>query len=447
MKKILVLGAGLVARPLVNYLLDQAAMTVTVADQVFEKARALVVNHPSGTALELDINNQTLLKETVSRADIVISLLPWVFHPKIAELCLEYGKHLVTASYVKDEMRAMDAAAKEKGLIFLNEIGVDPGVDHMSAMQVINRIKDAGGTIVGFHSYCGGLPAQENNNNPLGYKFSWSPEGAMLAATNDGRYMKDGQVIEVPGNQLFEHYWLVDIPGAGAFEAYVNRDAIPYREIYGIESTANMCRGTLRNIGYCETWDFLKKLGMLNRNMKFDFSEVTPRQVIADIINSTGENLKKEVAAYLKIPEFALTIKKLDWLGLFDDKKLDIGTCSVFDMFAHTLQNKLIYLEGEKDLLIQHHEFTAEYPDHKKEKVTATLINMGIPGGDTSMSRTVGLPVAIATKLIAEGKIDLTGVHIPVVPEIYEPVLAELKTLNIAFTERKTELTDSANTV
>ncbi len=445
MKKILVLGAGLVARPLVNYLLDQSAMTVTVADQAFKKARALVANHPSGTALELDINNQALLKKTVSGADIVISLLPWVFHPKIAALCLEYRKHLVTASYVKDEMQAMDAAAKEKGLIFLNEIGVDPGVDHMSAMQVINGIKDAGGTITGFHSYCGGLPALENNNNPLGYKFSWSPEGAMLAATNDGRYMKDGQVIAVPGNQLFEHYWLVDIPGAGAFEAYVNRDAIPYREIYGIETTLNMYRGTLRNIGYCETWDFFKKLGMLNRNMKFDFSEISPRQVIANIINSTGEDLKKEVAAYLKIPEFALTIKKLDWLGLFDDKKLDIGTCSVFDMFAHTLQNKLIYNEGEKDLLIQHHEFTAEYPDHKKERVTATLIDMGIPGGDTSMSRTVGLPVAIATKLIAEGKIDLTGVHIPVLPEIYEPVLAELKTLNIAFTERKTDLGDSVN--
>jgi len=339
----------------------------------------------------------------------------------------------------------MDARAKQKGLIFLNEIGVDPGVDHMSAMQVINRIKNAGGKITGFSSYCGGLPALENNNNPLGYKFSWSPEGAMLAATNDGRYMEDGKVIEVPGSLLFEHYWIVDIPGAGAFEAYVNRDAIPYKKIYGIPSTANMYRGTLRNIGYCETWDFFKKLGLLNRNMKFDFSEITPRRVIANIINSNSPDLKKEVAAYLKIPEFALTIKKLDWLGLFDDKKLDLGTCSVFEMFAHMLQNKLIYLEGEKDLLIQHHEFTAEYPDHKKEMVTSTLIDTGIPGGDTSMSRTVGLPVAIATKLIAEGKINLTGVHIPVLPEIYEPVLAELKTQNIAFTERKIDLADQVN--
>lgn len=445
MKKILVLGAGLVARPLVNYLLDQRAMEVTVADQVFTKAESLVLDHPSGTALELDINNRELLRKTVARADIVISLLPWVFHPGIAELCLEYGKHLVTASYVKDEMRAMDEPAKQKGLLFLNEIGVDPGVDHMSAMQIINRIKSDGGKVTGFYSYCGGLPALENNNNPLGYKFSWSPEGAMLAATNDGRYLKDGRVVEVPGSRLFEHYWLVDIPEAGAFEAYVNRDATPYREIYGIQSAVNMYRGTLRNIGYCETWDFFKKLGLLNRTMKFDFSEVTPRQVIANIINSNATDLKKEVAAYLKIPEFALTIKKLEWLGLFDDTKLDIGTCSVFDMFAHTLQNKLIYHKGEKDLLIQHHEFTAEYPDHRKEMITSTLINTGIPGGDTSMSRTVGLPVAIATKLIAEGKIGLTGVHIPVLPEIYEPVLAELKTMDIAFKERKTDMTDSEN--
>jgi len=446
MKKILVLGAGLVARPLVKYLLNQGTMNVTVADQVLAKAESLVSNHPLGTALDLDINNIALLKKTVARADIVISLLPWMFHPKIAELCLEYKKHLVTASYVKDDMQAMDSRAKQNGLIFLNEIGVDPGLDHMSAMQIINRTKNAGGKITGFRSYCGGLPALENNNNPLGYKFSWSPEGAMLAATNDGRYLEDDRIIEVPGSRLFEHYWLVDIPGAGAFEAYVNRDAIPYREIYGIPSAANMYRGTLRNIGYCETWDFFKKLGLLNRKMKFNFSEITPRQVIANIINSNGPDLKKEVAAYLKIPEFALTIKKLDWLGLFNDEKLDIGTCSVFDMFAHTLLNKLTYHKGEKDLLIQHHEFTAEYPDHKKEIITSTLIDTGIPGGDTSMSRTVGLPVAIATKLLAEGKIDLSGVHIPVLPEIYEPVLAELKTLNIAFTERKTTLTDPINT-
>lgn len=264
----------------------------------------------------------------------------------------------------------------------------------------------------------------------------------MLAATNDGRYLKDGRTIEVPGTDLFAHYWLIDIPGAGAFEAYVNRDALPYREIYGIQTVRDMYRGTLRNIGYCETWDFFKKLGLLNQQMKFDFSEVSPRQVITNIINGKGQALEKEVAAYLKIPEFSLTIKKLEWLGLFSDEKLDLGIRSVFEMFAHTLQRKLVYTEGETDLLVQHHEFTAEYPDRKRERITATLVETGIPGGDTSMARTVGLPVGIATRLIAEGKIDLTGVHIPVLPQIYDPVMAELKTMNIAFTECRTRLTD-----
>ncbi len=440
MKQLLILGAGLVARPAVRYLLEKGGLQVALADQKVDKAEAIIAGHPNGRAVRMDVKDETLLARQIEQSDIVVSLLPWTLHPVIARLCLTHGKHMITASYVKDEMQAMDTPAREKGLIFLNEVGVDPGLDHMSAMQIIDAVRRDGGRIDSFFSYCGGLPALESNNNPLGYKFSWSPEGAMLAATNDGRYKEHGKVIEVPGDQLFKHYWLKSVPGAGVFEAYVNRDALPYLNIYGIDDAAGMYRGTLRNIGYCETWDFIKQLGLLNRKMMFNFDEVTPREVLANIVNCRGKDLRAGISKYLKIPEHSLTLKKLEWLGLLSDRKLKIGTASVFDMFAHTLKNRLVYDEGEMDLLVMHHEFEAIYPDLPRQRIQSTLIDCGIPGGDTSMSRTVGYPVGIAASLVAEGKITQTGVLRPVHPEIYEPVLAECRRLGICFKERRSDL-------
>jgi saccharopine dehydrogenase-like NADP-dependent oxidoreductase len=440
MQRILILGAGLVARPTVRYLLEIPRFEVLLADCRQDKASEIIAGHPRGRAIALDVHDREKLSAQVAQADIVVSLLPWSLHPMVARLCLDLDTHLVTASYVKDEMRSLDQAARDKGLLFLNEMGVDPGIDHMAAMKIIDSVKRQGGEILSFQSYCGGLPALESNNNPLGYKFSWSPEGAMLAATNDGRYLKDGRIVEVPGCKLFEHYWLKDIPRAGVFEAYVNRDALPYLALYGIEQARSIYRGTLRNIGYCETWDFFKKLGLLNQKMKFDFAEVTPAEVLANITHSDGSDVKAAVADYLHIPLYALTLKKLEWLGLFSKQKIPLGVDSVFAMFAYLLKSKLIYAEGELDLLIQHHEFDACYPDRSPERIEATLITTGIPRGDTSMARTVGLPVAIATRLIAEGRIDLKGVQIPVAPQIYGPILAELETRQIKFEERITPL-------
>ena len=440
MKQVLVLGAGAVARPAVGYLLEKEGVEVVVANRNPEKAEALVAGHPGGRAVALDAGDTPMLERTIEAADIVVSLLPWTLHSVIAELCLAHGKHMVTASYVKEEMQAMDREARDKGLIFLNEVGVDPGLDHMSAMQIIDAVRAEGGKIDSFFSYCGGLPALESNNNPLGYKFSWSPEGAMLAATNDGSYMENGKVYEVPGGDLFKHYWLKNVPDAGVFEAYVNRDAMPYLKIYGIEDASGMYRGTLRNVGYCETWDFIKQLGLLNRKMKFDFDEVTPREVLANIAHCPETNVRAGVAAYLKIPEYALTLKKLEWLGLLSDRKLPIGTASVFDMFAYTLKSRLVYDPGEMDLLVMHHEFEIIYPNLPRQRIQSTLIDCGDPEGDSSMSRTVGYPVGIAAGLVAEGRISRTGVLRPVSAEIYTPVLAECERLGIRFKERRSEL-------
>ncbi|MDX2453771.1 saccharopine dehydrogenase C-terminal domain-containing protein [Desulfosarcina sp.] len=439
MKQVLVLGAGAVARPAVGYLLEKEGVEVVVANRNPEKAEALVAGHPGGRAVALDAGDTPMLERAIVAADIVVSLLPWTLHSVIAELCLAHGKHMVTASYVKEEMQAMDREARDKGLIFLNEVGVDPGLDHMSAMQIIDAVHAEGGKIDSFFSYCGGLPALESNNNPLGYKFSWSPEGAMLAATNEGRYMEHGKVYEVPGDDLFKHYWLKSVPGAGVFEAYVNRDAMPYVKIYGIEDASGMYRGTLRNVGYCETWDFIKQLGLLNRKMKFDFDEVTPREVLANIVHCPETNVRAGVAAYLKIPEYALTLKKLEWLGLLSDRKLPIGNASVFDMFAYTLKSRLVYDPGEMDLLVMHHEFEIIYPNLPRQRIQSTLIDCGDPEGDSSMSRTVGYPVGIAAGLVAEGRISRTGVLRPVSAEIYTPVLAECERLGIRFKERRSE--------
>ena len=440
MKQILVLGAGLVAGPAVNYLLEKPGLAVTVADQATDRAETIINGHPNGLAVALDVRDNDALKGCIAAADIVVSLLPWTLHPLVASHCLDHGRHLVTASYVKPEMQALHREARAKGLVFINEVGVDPGLDHMSAMQIIDTVKREGGHIDSFFSYCGGLPALESNNNPLGYKFSWSPEGAMLAATDNGRYMEQGKVFDIPGDQLFRHYWLKSIPGAGVFEAYVNRDALPYRKIYGIEDAAGMYRGTLRNVGYCETWDFFKQLGLLNQKMKFDFNDVTPREVLANIACCSQTDLRRGVAERLGIPEHSLTLKKLAWLGLFSDRRLGIGTASVFDMFAHILKNRLGYGAGEMDLLVMHHEFEAEFPGQPRQRIQSTLIDRGTPGGDSSMSRTVGYPVGIAAGLLAENAIRQTGVLRPIASEWYEPILAGCRKLGICFEERRSDL-------
>lgn len=436
MKQILVLGAGFVARPLVAYLLEQESVEITVASRTLFKAENLVGGHPRGKAVQLDVEAASALDTLVSQSNVVISLLPWVHHLEVAKLCLAHGKHLVTTSYVKPEMEALDAEARAKGLLFLNEIGLDPGIDHMAAMRVMDEIRNTGGTVESFYSYCGGLPAPEHNTNPLGYKFSWSPTGVLLAAGNEGRYLEEGGIIEIPGSELFTHYWFVRVPGAGVYEAYVNRDALPYLEIYGIPEARSMYRGTLRNIGHCETWHLFKRMGLLDRDRTFDFSRFTPREVMARLIDAPGNDLPKELADYLQISEYSVLIKKLEWLGLLNDYLLDLKEATVFEMFDHVLETKLKYAKGELDYVLQHHEFTARYGDDRMEKITSTLIERGTPDGDSAMARTVGLPAAVATRLLVEEKLTLTGVCRPVYPEIYNPVLNELERMSIRLDER-----------
>ena len=442
MKKVLVLGAGLVTRPHVRYLLDVPDFEVTVASRTVSKAEDLIDGHPRGQAVALDVKDESAMEELIRQSDLAVSMLPYVYHPKVAALCVKHGKHMVTTSYVKDEMMALDGPAKEAGVIILNEIGVDPGIDHMSAMQVIHGVEGKGGKIASFMSWTGGLPAPEASDNPFGYKFAWSPRGVLLAGKNPARFQRHGEIVEIPGEELFDNYWPVHIEGLGEFEGYPNRDSMPYAGTYSIQPTDWMFRGTLRNVGWCAT---LKKIADM------DYFDDTPfadrpasfRELTARLLEvSPDTDFPQYLAQQWGMCDDSKPITDLEWLGLFSDEPLPEGTNTCLDALAGQMQAKLAYNPGERDLIVMQHEFVAEYPD-RKEAITATMIDYGIRNGDTSMARTVGLPAAIAVRMILHGEFPgLTGVHVPMIPEIYGPVLEELARLDIGLTE-KVEIVES----
>lgn len=437
MKKVCVLGAGLVAGPLVEYLLNFDDLKVKVADIEVDKARHLVKDHPRGQAFQLDLKDRQNLEALISDVDVVVSMVPYTFHPYVAGICLEHGKHLVTASYVSQEMKALDGKAKEKGLTFLNELGLDPGIDHMEAMRLIHKAKASGGRVVSFISYCGGLPAPEAKDNPFGYKFSWSPRGVLLAGRNEARYLKDGKEVVVPAEQLFAHYQMIEIPGLGIFEGYPNRNSVSYIETYGIHETRTMLRGTLRYPGWCLKLKKIGELGLLDITER-EWKARTYAEFLREFLElGPQEPLQEQVAAKLGLTPDSEVIQSFDWLGLFSDRPLPTRKVSPLDLLAALMVDKLKYKEGERDMTILQHEIIVEYTDSRREKITSTLIDFGIPHGHTSMSRTVGLPVAIGVKLILENKIHLRGVLIPTAAEIYEPILEELKTLGIRFKEER----------
>ncbi len=440
MKKILILGAGLVARPLVRYLLDQPDFEVEVASRTVSKAEKLVSNHPHGKAKELNLKDEESLKNEISKADLIISMVPYSHHPKVARYCIEYKKNMVTTSYVSEIMKSLEGEATKAGILILNEVGLDPGIDHMEAMRIIHKIEEKGGEVLGFTSYCGGLPAPEANTNPFGYKFSWSPTGVLLAGKNSAQYLKDGQQVFIPSQDLFDNYKIIPIEGLGEFEAYPNRNSLPYIQLYGIQSAKTMLRGTLRNRGWCSTLKKIAELGLLDETEK-DWSALTYKGFLRRLMSDPAEkDIKKALSAHLKIKENSDIIRRFEWLGLLADNPLPLTKGSALDILSARMTEKLQYGQGERDMIILQHEFIASYPGKKKkkkEKITSTLVDFGIPHGDSSMARTVGLPAAISTRLILQGKIKQKGVHIPVIPEIYRPVLEELKGLGIAFKEKR----------
>ena len=445
MKRVVVFGAGLVVRAHVRYLLDHG-FHVTVASRTVSKAEDILDGHPNGTPMAFDVTVEPeKLEEIIAKHDLAVSLLPWQFHPQVARACLNQGKHMVTTSYVKEEMAALDAEAKEKGVILFNELGVDPGIDHMTAMQVIDRVQGEDGEITSFQSYCGGLPAPEANDNPFGYKFSWSPRGVLLAGLNNGKYRRDAKVVEVPGQELFDHVWPVTVGIDGtetALEGYPNRDSMPYTETYGIDPHDVMFRGTLRFRGWCAAMKQVARIGWLRTDGVEGLEGKTFADLTALLIGvDDTSNLADKLASHLGIAADGPEISKMEWLGLLGDGPLPDEKAPVDLLTAHMLE-RMSYDEGERDMLVLQHTFVAEFSD-RTEHITSTMIDFGIPGGDSSMNRTVGLPAAVAVRFILEDRFNQPGVVVPVMKEFYEPAIEELEGLGIQFTDEvKTESKD-----
>ena len=332
-------------------------------------------------------------------------------------------------------MENLNEAARNAGILLLNECGLDPGIDHMSAMRIIHQVKKNGGKITSFKSTTGALPSHEACNNPFGYKFSWSPRGVLLASKNASKWLENGKEISIPGEQLFENYYLQDVPGSGTYENYPNRNSLPYKEIYGLKDAKTVYRGTFRMTGWCETLRKIVYLGWLNDKPIKGFSGKTYADLTRYLIKANiNDDLIRVTSKYLGLEIYSAVMKRLEWLGLFSNELLPLDKDNPLDYLNVMTLKKMILDKNERDMIVMYHEFIAEYPS-KKEYITSKLVDYGIPEGNTSIARTVAYPAAIAVKMIFDKKIDISGVHIPVIPEIYNPILDELEEMNIKFLE------------
>lgn len=436
MKKIAVLGAGFVTRPAVDYFIDQCGYEVTVTSLKQSEAERLVRGKASGRAIALSIDQLDRLDRLVGEVDLVMSMIPPSMHLPIAEACLKHRKHMVTTSYISSGMEALDQTCRKRDILILNEIGEDPGLDNMASKRLVDQVKAAGGKVTAVLSYGAGLPAFEHNNNPMGYKFSWSPMGIILAAQAPAAYLKGGKLVEVPAGDLFDHHWLVDLEGIGTFETYPNRDCTKYLESFELTNKVSLFRGILRYIGWCNTMKSMADLKLFDTIHAKSLEGATYAGFTATLIGESNPNhIVAKTARYLGITETSDIIKKLKWLGFFENQKMRFSNGTNADILIDMMLHKMSYGPLEKDMVIVHTEISAEFPNHE-EKRASTLLVKGQPGKDSAMSRAVSLPAAIASKLILEGEITERGVRRPTSMAIYRPVLDEMRAFGYRFKDR-----------
>lgn len=435
MKKVLILGAGMVVKPIVTYLLSKG-FEVTVATRTKSKAEAMIDNHPNGNAVAWVVEDEAGLSDMVANHDLTVSLLPWTHHITVAKQCIAHKKNMVTTSYVKPEMKALDGEVRAAGIIILNELGLDPGIDHMSAMRIIDHVHGKGGKIEEFYSICGALPAPEAATNPFRYKFSWSPKGVVMAGNNDGKYMRHGKLVEVPTENLFKKPFKVDFPEVGPLEIYPNRDSMPYIELYGIPETKTMLRGTFRHPGWCESIDAMKALKLITYD-NHDFTGKTYAEMLALLIGAAdASDIRKKAADFLGIDEKAYALDAIQWLGLFDNIAMNRELISAFEITSDLMIQKMELGQEERDMVVMQHIFLASYPDGNQEVIKSSMLDFGTLSTDTAVARTVALPAAIGVEMILKGEITETGVHIPVLPGIYNPILDRLEDMDIRMVEQ-----------
>ena len=448
MKNILIFGAGQSAPYLISYLLNEAQKNnwfVTVGDMDEKTAKAAVNGHPHGNGIEFDVNDMEKRHSLIQKSDVVVNFLTPTFQYLIALDCVRFGKHVITASYENPRVAELSNDAQSKGILILNEMGLDPGIDHMSAMQIITRIRENNGTISSFISYGSGIPAPEVKSNPLNYCITWNPSNVVTAGDAGAQYLEDGKIKLLPHHEVFRRTWDVEIENLGMFEAYPNRDSLLYQKIFNLKKVNTMIRGTLRYPGWSETWYQIVKLGLyLNTLTLPEIAERSYRDFTEMFLplNVSGPKLEARIANYLNISPTGSIMKNLSWLGLFSNEKIGKNFRTPMDLMTDLIKKKMPLPEGQRDMVILHHEIIAEYKDqNKKEKIVSTLVEYGDPKEKfTAIAKTVGAPAAIAAKLVLKGELKLTGCHIPTHPAIYTKVLEELATLGIKFNEKTEEI-------
>ena len=445
MRNILLIGAGRSASNLIQYLLEKSAeeqLFVTIGDLTLDTANQLINNHPNAKAVMLDVFNQEQRKNAIAKSDMVISMLPAKYHIEVAKDCLEFGKNMVTASYISDEMQALDEAVKAKGLVFMNEIGVDPGIDHMSAMQVIDRIRDEGGNIILFESFCGGLIAPESDNNLWNYKFTWNPRNVVTAGQGGAaEFIQEGRYKYIPYHRLFRRTEFMEVEGYGRFEGYANRNSLKYREIYGLDKILTLYRGTLRRVGYSRAWNMFVSLGMTDDSYKLQHTE---NMSYRDFVNlflpcSPTDSVELKMRHNLKIDQDDMMWDKLVELDIFNPNKIiGLKNATPAECLQKILMDKWTLQPDDKDMIVMYHKFGYELNGERKQ-IDSKLVVLGENQTYTAMSKTVGLPVAIAALRILNKKITTPGVQLPISKEVYEPILKELETFGIIFNEYHTD--------
>ena len=439
MKKILIIGAGRSATTLINYLLNESVVNdwlITIADYNLILAEKAANNHKNANPIQFDVTNNVEREKQISKSNIVVSMLPAAMHILVAKDCVKFKKNLVTASYVSKEIKALNNLAIDSGIILLNEIGLDPGIDHLSAMKVIDKIKDNGHTLTSFKSFCGGLIHADYDNNPWNYKFTWNPRNVILAGQGTAQYIVNNQYKYIPYNQLFKRTETLNILNAGEFEGYANRDSLSYRKIYGLEDVSTMFRGTLRKKGFCKAWDLFIQLGMTSDDYKMINSKSMKFSDFTNLFLPQNDNLSLEenFCDHLSISIDSEDFKKIKWLGLFSDTIIGLDNLTPAQFLQQITESKLSLENNDKDMVVMQHQFQYLLND-TANILHSSLVVFGDNQINTAMAKTVGLPVAIAVKLILNGSINSFGVKIPTSKDIYFPVLSELEDNGIIFVE------------
>lgn len=444
MMKILVLGAGLSSSSLIKYLMDHSAELdwhVTVGDISKALAAKKLGQSERGRAIHFDVHDEAQRSGEIQQADVVVSMLPASMHILVARSCIQFKKHLVTASYVSDEIRALDQDAREAGILLLNEIGVDPGIDHMSAMEIIDRIREQGGKLFSFESATGGLVAPECDDNPWNYKFTWNPRNVVVAGQGVSKYLQRGKIKYIPYHRLFKRVNRVQVQDVGEFEIYPNRDSLKYRQIYGLDDIKTLFRGTMRRPGYSEAWDVFVQLGLTDDTYVIDESENMTYRDFLNCYLAYQKNVPVEtkLSQTLGIEEDSEIMRKLIWSGIFERTPIGLKRATPAQILQHLIEPRWQLKPEDRDMIVMRHVFDYAY-DETEKRLEASLVVRGTDQVHTAMSITVGIPVAIATKLLLQNRFKHTGVQLPVHPDIYHPVLRELADYGVSFVEQETLL-------